>query len=81
MARTYLRVSSHLDASVQELVKVLAELARGGGQLAAGSSRGVDDLASRVVEFSRGVVQVSLRLLECFMAGGELPGDTHTHTS
>lgn len=75
IAKTYLGVSGHFDASVQELIKVLAELAGGGGQLAAGSARGVDDLACRVVEFSRGVVQISLRLLECFMARWELRGD------
>lgn len=78
--KTYLGVSGHFDASVQELIKVLAELPGGGGQLAAGSARGVDDLACRVVEFSRGVVQISLRLLECFMAGWELRGDGRTRT-
>lgn len=32
----------------------------------------MDDLACRVVEFSCGVVQISLGLLECFTAGREL---------
>lgn len=69
---TYLGVSRHLNASIQELIKVLAELPRGRSQLAARSTRGVDDLACRVVEFSCCVVQISLGLLECLIAGREL---------
>lgn len=34
----YLSVSSHLDAGVQELVKVLTELAGGHSELAAGAA-------------------------------------------
>lgn len=43
--KTNLSVPSHLDASIQELIKVLAELSRGHSQLAAGASGGVDHLA------------------------------------
>lgn len=42
--KTDLRVPSHLYASIQELIKVVAELPRGIGQLVAGASRGVDHL-------------------------------------
>lgn len=67
--QTYLGVSGHFNASIQELIKVLAELSRGRSQLAARSARGVDDLACGVVEFSCRVVQISLGLLECLFAG------------
>lgn len=43
--KPYRSVACHLDAGVQELVKVLAELPRGHGQLAAGAAGGVDDLS------------------------------------
>ncbi|TNN57043.1 hypothetical protein EYF80_032764 [Liparis tanakae] len=69
---TYLGVSCHLNASIQELIKVLAELPRGGRQLVARSPGGVDDLACRVVEFSCCVVQITLGLLEGLTAGREL---------
>lgn len=69
---TYLGVSCHLNASIQELIKVLAKLPRGRSQLAACSTRGVDDLACRVVEFSCSVVQISLGLLERLTTGREL---------
>lgn len=69
---TYLGVSCHFNASIQELIKVLAELPWSRSQLAARSTRGVDDLACRVVEFSCCVVQISLGLLECLTAGREL---------
>lgn len=75
---TYLGVSCHFDASIQELIKVLAELPRGCSQLAAGSARRMDDLACRVVELSCSVVQIRLGLLECFIAGRELRKGGHT---
>lgn len=79
---TYLGVSCHFDASIQELIKVLAELPRGGSQLAARPARGVDDLARGVVEFCCGVVEISLSLLECLTARGELHRqNTSGHTA
>lgn len=53
---TYLSVSGHLNASVQELVKVLAEFPRSHGQLAAGTPGGVDHVPCGVVELSCSMV-------------------------
>ena len=65
----YRGVSGHLDAGVQEVVEVVAELAGGGGELAAGAAGGVDHVAGRLVELGGRVSQLTLGFLEGL--GGE----------
>lgn len=62
--KTNLSVAGHLYTSIQELIKVLAELSWGHCQLAAGASGGMDHLASWLVQVCRRLVQLALRLLE-----------------
>ena len=71
----HLSVSRHLDACVQELVKVLAELSGSVSQLAAGAPGCMDHLPSGVVEVSGRLIQVALRLLEGLRTGRELGVD------
>lgn len=61
---TYLRLASHLNASIQELIKVITELSRSGCQLSTLASRGVDDFTSRLVQISSSLVQFTLGFLE-----------------
>lgn len=76
----YLSVSSHLNAGVQELVKVLTEFARGHSKLAAGATWWVHHFSSRMVQLSSCVVQVSLSLLEWLGAWRQLHRDTEAET-
>lgn len=76
--RTYLSMSSHLNTSVQKLVKVLAELPRGHGQLAAGASGGVDHVAGWLVQVCRCLVQITLGLLERLGGGRDLKWGAQT---
>lgn len=54
----------HLDAGVEELIKVFAELPGGHRQLAAGASGGMDHLARRLVQVCCSLVQFALGLLK-----------------
>lgn len=69
---TDLSVARHLYSSIQELVKVLAKLSRGHGQLAAGAPGGVDHLARRLVQVCSRLVQLALRLLKGLGRWGDL---------
>lgn len=71
----YLRVSGHLNACVQELIKVLTELPGSLWQLSAGATGGVDHLPSRVVELSSRMIQITLGLLERLGAWRKLEGE------
>lgn len=71
---TDLSVARHLQASIQELVKVLAELSRSDCQLAAGSSGGMDHLPRRLVQLLGRLVQLVLGLLEGLGSWGDLKG-------
>lgn len=61
---TYLRLASHLNASIQELIKVITELSGSSCQLSTLASRGVDDFPSRLVQISSSLVQLALGFLE-----------------
>lgn len=60
----YLRLASHLNASVQELIKVITELSGSSRQLSTLAPRGVDDFPSRLVQISSSLVQLALGFLE-----------------
>lgn len=72
---TYLSLAGHLNPRVEKLIKVLAELPRGGRQLPALAPRGVHNLPSRLVQVGRHLVELALRLLERLGAGGQLQGE------
>lgn len=65
---------SHLDAGIQKLIKVMAELPRGHSQLTASAPGGLHHISSRVVQLGRRVIQIRLRLLERFGARRKLEG-------
>lgn len=66
---THLRLASHLNASIQELIKVITELSRSSRQLSTLTPCGVDDFPSRLVQISSSLVQLTLGFLERLCAG------------
>lgn len=60
----YLRLASHLNASIQELIKVITELSGSSRQLSTLAPRGMDDFPSRLVQISSSLVQLALGFLE-----------------
>lgn len=65
-------MTSHLNAGIQEFIKVMAELSRGHSQLAAGASSGSHHLACRLVQVGCSLVELVLGLLEGFVGRGDL---------
>lgn len=61
---THLGLASHLNASIQELVKVITELSGSGCQLPTLAPCGMDDFPSRLVQISSSLVQLTLGFLE-----------------
>lgn len=61
---THLCLASHLNAGIQELVKVITEFSRSGCQLSTLAPCGMDDFPSRLVQISSSLVQLTLGLLE-----------------
>lgn len=68
----YLGLSSHVHPSLQELIEVLAKLARGLGQVLGGATRGLHQLIGRLVKPSCSLVEIGLSLLEALVAWWEL---------
>lgn len=69
---TDLSVAGHLYASIQELIKILAELSRSYCQLAARPSGGMDHLARWLVQVCGCLVQFILDLLERLVSWWDL---------
>lgn len=76
----YLSVSCHLNASIQELIKILAEFARSHSELAAGAAWRVHHFSGGMVQLSSCVVQVSLSFLEWLGAWRQLHRQTEAET-
>lgn len=69
---THLCLASHLNACIQELVKVITELPRSGRQLSTLPPCGMDDFPGRLVQISSSLVQLTLGFLERLCARREL---------
>ena len=73
-------MSSHLDAGIQELIKVFAELSGCNGQLTAGTPGGMDHVPCRLVQTRGRLVQLTLGLLERLGGQGKLRGRRREET-